>query len=61
MRVFDYLQYEIRDIKGINILSNEEYELIYNNETVKRKSYEFRFLDNDYDCIERFFIEKSDV
>lgn len=53
MRVFDYLQYEIRDIKGINILSNEEYELIYNNETVKRKSYEFRFLDNDYGCIER--------
>lgn len=53
MRVFDYLQYEIRDLKGINILSNEEYELIYNNETVKRKSYEFRFLDNDYECIER--------
>lgn len=53
MRVFDYLQYEIRDVKGINILSNEEYELIYNNEIVKRKSYEFRFLVNDYDCIER--------
>lgn len=45
MRVFDYLQDEIRDVKEIIILSNEECELIYNNETVKRKIYEFRFLD----------------
>ena len=60
MRVFDYLQGEIRDIKEINILSNGEHELIYNNEIVKRRRYEFRFLDKAYECIEGFFIEKCD-
>ena len=49
MRVFDYLQGEIRDIKEINVLSNGEHELIYNNEIVKRKRYEFRFLDKAYE------------
>lgn len=60
MRVFDYLQGEIRDIKEINVLSNGEHELIYNNEIVKRKRYEFRFLDKAYECTEGFFIEKCD-
>ena len=41
MRVFDYLQGEIRDIKEINILSNGEHELIYNkNIERKDKKYE---------------------
>lgn len=60
MRVFDYLQNEIRDVKEINILSNGVHELIYNNETVKMKRYEFRFLDKAYECIEGFLIEKCD-
>lgn len=60
MRVFDYLQDEIRDVKEINVLSNGEHELIYNNEIVKRKRYEFRFLDKAYECVEGFLIEKWD-
>lgn len=60
MRVFDYLQDEIRDVKEINMLSNGEHELIYNNETVKRKRYEFRFLDKVYKCVEGFLIEICD-
>ena len=60
MRVFDYLQDEIRDVEEINVLSNGEHELIYNNETVKRKRYEFRFLERAYECIEGFLIEKCD-
>ena len=60
MRVFDYLQGEIRDIKEINVLSNGEHELIYNNEIVKRKRYEFRFLDKVYKCVEGFLIERCD-
>lgn len=60
MRVFDYLQGEIRDIKEINVLSNGEHELIYNNEVVKRNRYEFRFLDKAYECIEGFLVEKCD-
>lgn len=60
MRVFDYLQDEIRDVKEINVLSNGEHELIYKNETVKRKRYEFRFLDKVYKCVEGFLIERCD-
>lgn len=60
MRVFDYLQNEIRDIKEMKLLPNGEHELIYNNETVKRKRYEFRFLDKVYKCVEGFLIERCD-
>ena len=42
------------------MLSNGEHELIYNNETVKRKRYEFRFLDKVYKCVEGFLIERCD-
>lgn len=60
MRVFDYLQEEIRDVEEINVLPNGEHELIYNNEIVKRKRYEFRFLNKAYKCVEGFLIEKCD-
>lgn len=60
MKVFDYLQDEIRDVKEINLLSNGEHELVYNNETVKRKRYEFRFVKKAYECIKGFSIEKCD-
>lgn len=60
MRVFDYLQDEIRNVKEINVLPNGVHELIYNNEIVKRKRYEFRFLDKAYECVEGFLIEKWD-
>lgn len=60
MRVYDCLQGEIRDVKEINVLSNGEHELIYNNETVKRKRYEFRFLDKAYECIKGFLVDEYD-
>lgn len=60
MRVFDYLQDEIRDVNEINTLPNGIYELIYKNEIVKMKRYEFRIIDKAYTCVEGFSIEKWD-
>jgi len=60
MRILDYLQNEIREVYDIKPLESGEYQLIYNNETVKRKRYEFRELDKVYKCIKGFLIERCD-
>lgn len=60
MRIIDYLQGEIREIKNIKQLNNGEFELTYNNEIVKRKKYEFREVDNVYKCIKGFSVEACD-
>lgn len=62
MRVFDYIQDEVRkliDIKKID----KGWTLTYENEVVTRKMYEFRVLgENDkvYECIKSFSIEHCD-
>ena len=60
MRVIDYLQGEVRDVKEIKQLDNGEFQLTYNNEIVKRKKYEFRELDKVYKCIKGFSLEVCD-
>lgn len=60
MRVVDYLQGEIRDVKDIKDLGNGDFQLIYNNEIVKRKRYEFRELDKVFKCIKGFVLEVCD-
>ncbi|MGL4108344.1 hypothetical protein [Clostridium sp. LP20] len=62
MKVFDYMQQEVREVKNIKEL-DKEYELTYNNEVVRRNRYEFRELkENDkvYKCIKGFLIEVCD-
>lgn len=60
MRVIDYLQGEIRDVKEIKQLNNGEFQLTYNNEVVKRRKYEFRELDKVCRCIKEFVVEVCD-
>lgn len=62
MKVFDFIQDEIREVISMKQLDTE-YELIYNNETVKRKKWEFRIIeskDKVYECINGFSIETCD-
>lgn len=60
MRVLDYLQNEIREVKEINQLKDGQYQLTYNNEIVKRKRYEFREVDKVYKCLRSFSLERYD-
>lgn len=59
-KVIDYLQNEVREAKSIVQLDTGEYELIYNNEVVKRKRCEFEIVNKVYKCIKGFMVDVID-
>ena len=62
MRVFDYIQDEVRNVIDID-KTDKGWTLTYENEVVKRKMFEFRILeskDKVYECIKGFSIETCD-